>query len=395
MGDLNGAPIRDLLTKDGYDRPCRTQHIAKAHTHVRATQCLRLILDIPLGDPFGRPHDRRWPDGLIGRNQYEPFHVLARARINHRACPTNIVLRRLRRVVLHHGDMLVRRSVEHQRRCVCSEHLLDPVGVTHVGNRRDQGDVRMADPKLTVDCPQGTFGLFDQHQLAGREPHQLPAQLGTDGSSRAGHQHRLAFDQASNRRGVEFNRIPSQQVLDLYRAQPRQIDLAPKDLIHARNDPCLDPGATARLGESTHDAASRVGDTDDRLVNRMVGNDALQIGGCPQNLQPVHHLALLRRIVVNETDRVELKVGSRLNLPRNDSSGTPRPDQQNPSLASRSGAVIPKALGAAFFDLHSSQRPHAHDAQDRQRQVSSNHAHRHQYRQRLAPQRLHFGKNES
>jgi len=80
--------------------------------------------------------------------------------------------------------------------------------------------------QLALDVVQRQLRHLEQHQAAGAEAYDLPAQLRADGPARPGDQHALAADARAKEFRLRRDRIPSQQVAHIHVAQLVDLCLA-------------------------------------------------------------------------------------------------------------------------------------------------------------------------
>ena len=106
----------------------------------------------------------------------------------------DVRLHSLARVPFEAGQVLERRGVEDHVRTARPEHLVDPVGVTDVGDD-EQSESSRASP-ATSSCSPVQVGLVvvDHDRRRGPEARDLSAQLAADGPAGPGDEHALARD---------------------------------------------------------------------------------------------------------------------------------------------------------------------------------------------------------
>ena len=142
VGDGDRAALLDLLEEPRHHAAVAAEHVAEAHDRERRAAAHGLRLDDQLGDALGRAHDARRVHRLVGRDQDEALDAVRVGRLGQQPRAAHVVLHRLARVLLHQRHVLVRGGVEDDLRPVLREHRVDPRGVGHVADHRDDAERR-------------------------------------------------------------------------------------------------------------------------------------------------------------------------------------------------------------------------------------------------------------
>ena len=189
------------------------QHVAEPHRHALHVGVARKGLDEHLADALGAAHDAGGVDGLVGGQLHEPLHLVLAGAHQQVLGAQHVVLDRLGGADLHQRHMLVGRRVEHHRGVVGLKHLVQPLFVPDGADEHGHRDIAAI---LLLQFHLQLVGavLVDvkDEQLAGLEPHDLPAQLRADGAAAARHQHRFAGEVAGDLLHVQRHLVAGQKV---------------------------------------------------------------------------------------------------------------------------------------------------------------------------------------
>ena len=179
---------------------------------VRLPDVLRL--EHQLGDSFGGAHHADGVDRLVARDQDEPFDAALFRKLGGRLRAEHVVLHRLTDVELHQRNVLVSRGVKDDIRPMLLEHRPEPGPIGDISDDRvGIGGGAAASIEIVEHAVKTVLVALVQNQGGGAESGDLTAQLGTDGSSCAGDENRLSFDQSQKGLAAQADRRAPQQIL--------------------------------------------------------------------------------------------------------------------------------------------------------------------------------------
>jgi hypothetical protein len=237
---------------------------------------------------------------------------------------------RLGRVLLHECDVLVCRRMEHEVGTTARKHLLKARTVTDVGDECANGECREQASQLEHRFEERVLAVTEQHQLAGQRPCNLSAELEPDGAAATRNEHRSPFQIPHVRAQIGWG--APEKVRDVHGAEAIDGYLTVQELKESRNRPCADSRLTP-LEDAPHDIAGGLGQRNDHFIRLQGNGDRLEI------VQPAHHgdavyaLAMLCRIVVQETHWHEAELRIALHLPHHHGAGIAGAHYQHPPLS--------------------------------------------------------------
>ncbi|MNZ53187.1 hypothetical protein D3C78_710580 [compost metagenome] len=244
----------DLLAEQRNHRAGRAQHVAETHHgEARAVGHRRLALHIEqchlllggqrlqdqLGHALGAAHHVGRAHRLVGGNQHEVAHPGAQRGLRGMQGAHGVVQHALGDVVLDHRHMLVGGGVIDGVDPPGTHHIQHPRGVAHRAEDRHQAQLELllADAllQLDLDAVQVEFRMLEEDQRGRLARQDLPAQLGTDRTTGAGHHHHLAADAALEQLALRFHRVAAEQVGDIHLLQVGDLDPAVGQIHEARH----------------------------------------------------------------------------------------------------------------------------------------------------------------
>ena len=215
MGDRDRSAFADLLFEQGDHTAVAPQDVAKTNDHKLGFAVAPNVLNIFFRDALGHSHDAGGPHHLVGRNQNKFFNGVFVGGLGHQPGAVNIIDDRFIRVLLHQGNMLVRRRMENQMGPVPGK---ERVQFFLVGDRTKQ----IVGEYLAGGRGQSGFQLVQivlapvHHDERGRIVLQhLLAKLGPDRPPGTRDENTFALHHLFNGRQIEGDLFPAQQVLDL------------------------------------------------------------------------------------------------------------------------------------------------------------------------------------
>ena len=273
VGHRDLALLPDLLLEQRDHAAIAAEDIAKPHGgEFRQRIADAEGLDHQLGDPFRRTHDIGRVDRLVGRDQDEMAHPVARRRLGDIVRAKDIVLDRFARAVLHQGNMLVRRCMEDDAWLVLGEDLVEAIAVAHRADQDLELELVAIEALELVLQLVGVVLIDVKDNQAGRlETGDLAAKLGADRTTAPGDENGLATQVAGDRARVEDDLVAAQEVLDLHVLDVLDTDRAIDQVLQEWNDFQLAAGATGDFDDVAHIIARRTRDRQDDLVDLVLG----------------------------------------------------------------------------------------------------------------------------
>ena len=181
----------------------------------------------------------------------------------------SVIGKGLRRLLLHHGHMLVGRGVEDDGRLEALEDSLDPLRVGDVGD--EGGDVR-TQPEIDqflFDLKQQKFAPLDQQQLARGITGDLPAEFTPDAAAGSRHHHHLVIHQFADPVGLQVDGLAAEQILNLDRPDLGNLYPARQQLLVGRHDLKTQLELVEQTDDDAHATACRARHGNDDFVELM------------------------------------------------------------------------------------------------------------------------------
>ena len=257
VSDRDGAAFLDLFAETRDDGAVGSEDIAEA----RGDE-LGLALDlaglegeaeglhVDLCETLGAAHDVGGIDGLVGGDHDHLLDTVLDAFVGDVAGAVDIDEDSLAGVLLHQGDVLVRRGVEDYLRVPLAEDIVQPRRLAHVADHRDEVKLREAAFQLQAEVVHRSLGIVVENELLDAECGQLAAELAADRSGRAGHHDDLAFAFGLDVVDAQPDLLAAEKVLDLDAADLVLHDAPAGDLIYGRCEQDLDAVLGAETDES-------------------------------------------------------------------------------------------------------------------------------------------------
>ena len=304
MGHRHRPAALDLALKARDHAARGAQDVAEAHGQKAAGGALAQVLADQLGEAFAGAHDVGGVHRLVGGNEDEALAPAPRRRLRHDLGAEDVVVQGGGDLVLQQRHVLVGGGVEDHLRALVGEEGLDLARGGDIQQIAAQSAaVAPGLRQLRLDLVEVELPLIHQDQPPGAAAPDLAAQLGADGAAGAADQHHLVRQAAADAVPIQGHRVAAQQVLQGYRAQLVDRDLAGHqflDLGHGAE------GFARRLAQA-HQAL--------HLPRRGAGHrqqdqvdaedlDQLRDGGAgAADRHPVDHAPLTPRLVVGEGHR--------------------------------------------------------------------------------------------
>ena len=255
----------DLLLEDGDDAAAAAQHVAEPDRHedLAFGGLHGRVSHHHLGHPFRRPHDGRGVHRLVGGDVHEGLHTSGEREVHEVFRAEDVVQHRLLGILLHEGDVLVRRGVEHYLRLEVVEDPAHALSVPHVRHDHGEGGEGPGS-ELLLYLEEAVLPPPQEHHMPREEGQDLPDDLAADGPPCPGDEDSLVADVPRYFVQVELDGVAVQQILDLHVADAGDGDLAGDDLPDA---------GMIRAGISSSRAASRM----ERITSPLAEGIAMRI----------------------------------------------------------------------------------------------------------------------
>src|SRR5581483_3288809 len=237
VGDADRPAPLDLAAEDRDHAAAGAEHVAEpdgdeAGRDVRARP---VRLDDPLAERLRLAHHRLRVDRLVRRDEHEPLDAEIDGDLGDHLRRQRVVADRLERVRLHQGDVLVGGRVEDDPGRVPLEHAPHPLAVACVGEHgHARGEAALRD-ELALDLEQRRLALVDEDQPLAADPCDLAGELGADRAAGAGDEHGRVAQVGGDRRQVDLDGLPPEDVLDLDGADlAGEVEVAGDQLVDPR-----------------------------------------------------------------------------------------------------------------------------------------------------------------
>jgi hypothetical protein len=133
---------------------------------------------------FGRAHDVRGANRLVGADQHEILHALLNRQFCHAQCPDRIVPHAFQRIMLDQGNMLVGGGVKNRLRTPGPQNPLHPVLIDHRPEQRHKVMLRAIfaweAAEVAMYRIESEFAGIDKEQLCRADREDLAAQFAAD-----------------------------------------------------------------------------------------------------------------------------------------------------------------------------------------------------------------------
>ena len=367
VGHGDRAAAANLFLKDRHHAAVGGQHVAEADDHELRTGLFRKRVDETLGQLLRHAHDAGGIDGLVGRNHHELLHAVFVGQFGQLPGAQDVVLDGLAGVVLHHGNVLMRGRMKHDRRTMAFEYLCHAERIANV--RDDGNDVRFGAQclELLLDGEQAVFGPLDQQHGLGAKFEYLPADLRTDAAAGARDHDRSSGHQRADGVVVELHAFAPQQVVDVDVADLRRVAGRQK-IVVGGDDLELDVRRTAALHQAAQLRPGQHARDDQHVFDAQSRGYIQGLRRLPPDHQARHRRTGSRGIRIQVADRLVLQATIRQQVSRQRFARLISPHDQGPavSAAPQSGAQL-----FARQPAHGPQRP---EHEDRHSQVQEQHA---------------------
>ena len=247
VGDRDGAAFLDLFAETRDDGAVGAEDIAEARgdelglaLDLASLESEAEGLHVDLCETLGAAHDVGGIDGLVSRDHDHLLGAVFDAFVGDVAGAVDIDEDGLAGVLLHQGDVLVRRGVEDYLRVPFAEDIVKPRRLAHVADHRDEVELREAAFQLQADVVHRGLRIVVENELLDAEYGQLAAELAADGAGRASHHDDLAFAFGLDLVDVEADLLAAEKVLDPDGADLVLHDAAADDLVDGRREEDLE-----------------------------------------------------------------------------------------------------------------------------------------------------------
>src|SRR5437762_4007011 len=177
---------------------------------------------------------------------------------------------------------------------------------------------------------QAVLVPVEHHQRCGCHARNLPAQLSTDRAAGPCHENTPSGDQSIERSLIESHWRTREQILEAQRANLLKLDPAGDDV--AELGQRLDRNLVGL--EGAYDRPEKTGtgarNRDQHLIGSLRAEDSLKVLSRPEHWHVVDAMADLRRVVVDEPDRLILVAPLGFDVSNQHLTGIAGADDQEP-----------------------------------------------------------------
>ena len=332
IGDGDRAAPEDLLLELRHHAAVAPEDVAETDDDERRPRrgCERL--DIPLGEEFRASHHARRLHRLVGGDGNETPDGVLLGQTHEQPGAETVVRDRFPGVLLEHRDMLVGRRVEHHFGPLGIEDIPDPRCVEDVGKNERHRHPRPQRHQAVLSVEQGVFGTLDDDEPARTVTEHLSADLRPDRPPPSGDEDHAVADDSLDRRVVENDRFPAEEIADLDRPEhvrggdgpPRGEQFAHRwDHLHVRTE----LGGIAQ--EPAEHRPRELPGRDEDLVDRALPQHLPRVIDAAEHAEPGDPRTAEKDVVVEEADDdVRRRVVGR-EIPREELAGLRGADDQS------------------------------------------------------------------
>lgn len=226
VGDGDGLMATYLFLEDGDYRAVGAQHVAKTRGDKLSRSGGGIFfehaveaLDIYFTDALRAAHDIGGVDGFVGGDHYKFLRAILDGEVGNDLGAEDVVNDTLVGVILHHGHVLVGRSMENILWTCLTEEALHETGVgdvAHYGVSQDVGPLTAHHESHVV---HRRLGLVNEQKVTGTVGGYLPHHLGADAASCTGNHHDAIGDETRGGFHVNLNLVARQEILDVDRSE--------------------------------------------------------------------------------------------------------------------------------------------------------------------------------
>ena len=234
MGDGNRATFGYLFPEERNHGTVRAQNISETGSN-ELSHALDLTLDyglvqalaIDFANTLAASHHIGRVHRLVSGNHHELLHTILDGEVrNHTGAP-DIVLDGLGRVILHHRDVLVSRSVENEVRLRLGKKGFHLAGIRDAGNDGGADNVRVFLGHHQPDIVHWSLGRVYQNHTGRLETGHLTHHFGADRAGRSCDEHHPSRNMFAYLLHIHLDFLAWQQVLDLHLAKGLRTYVAP------------------------------------------------------------------------------------------------------------------------------------------------------------------------
>ena len=209
--DRDRPPVEDLAQERRHDAPAAAEHVAEPDRGAgQAIAAADANHDV-FGGPLGGAHHRAGVRGLVGRQVYEALAAVLGSGLGEPPRAQDVGGRRLRRVSLEDGHVLVGGSVEDDGRPGLFKQGGRPVAIAQV-EQDGLGAVRQWPGR---DVVEQRFVAVEEQQAAGLVASHLAGDLAPDRATGASHEHGDAAEVVADAFGVDGRRLAAEEVAEV------------------------------------------------------------------------------------------------------------------------------------------------------------------------------------
>ena len=220
--------------------------------------------------PFACSHDVRRSDGLVRRNEDEPFRPMLPGRLHDDATADDIVKHRLPGILFEHGHMFVSRRMKNHLGTVFFKNGRHELFILDAAQYRPASIAVRFVVKLHLDMKKVCLVRIHQNQGLRLETNNLPAQLSPDRPPATGDQDGFTVEIAPDFPHVELHGGASQEILIIDVPQGLDADPTVNDFANSRQGLVGDLASLAGSDDTAYLIARGGRNSDQHLLDIMV-----------------------------------------------------------------------------------------------------------------------------
>src|SRR5579872_3601017 len=208
--------------------------------------------DVKLSEALGCSHHVAGIHGLVGRDEHKPMALILACHLHKIHQAENIVLHGGRRILFHQRNVFICGGVKYDLGPALLKDRLHLPAISNIGDMTSQDGFSGALRQFAIEIKHSSLVLVNTDQNAWFVFKNLAAKFRADGSSRASYQHGTVMDCPPDRFQVDGDRVPAQQILDIYIAEVTDAHSLCDDVPQSRYSAELHRRALAHFHETLH-----------------------------------------------------------------------------------------------------------------------------------------------
>ncbi len=203
--------------------------------------------------------------------------------------------------------MFVSCGVEHHGGTFTGHDVVDPFGILDVTDHRLHPQTGKTLRQFLLQCVQGQFRQFEEHQFLRFKACNLAAQFRTDRAACSAHHHDLPRQQPMQAAVIEPDGIAPQQIIKLNPPQARHGHPASHQIFERGNGENVEPRPGTNVGDHFPDIMVGRRQRQHHVIDIHAARKAGDIFQRSQNGNTLHEAPLLFAAVVQQSHHVETR----------------------------------------------------------------------------------------